>query len=102
MDIAAIPICMAGVLLIAKPSFLFGQHTDRHISHIGIIIGVAQVGNLPAAYFLLMSTCYQLSIYVHGPASKSVVLTPLWHAKLSMLARTTDPKARGICPRLAP
>ena len=43
MDIAAIPICMAGVLLIAKPSFLFGQHTDRHISHVGIIIGVAQV-----------------------------------------------------------
>ncbi|KAK9840446.1 hypothetical protein WJX74_009986 [Apatococcus lobatus] len=43
MDVAAIPICMAGVLLIAKPSFLFGQHTDRHISYVGIIIGVAQL-----------------------------------------------------------
>ncbi len=43
MDIAAIPICVAGVLLIAKPSFLFGQHTDRHLSHVGIIVGVGQV-----------------------------------------------------------
>ncbi|KAK9864028.1 hypothetical protein WJX84_012187 [Apatococcus fuscideae] len=42
MDIAAIPICVSGVLLIAKPSFLFGQHTDRHISYVGIIVGVGQ------------------------------------------------------------
>ena len=42
MDLAAIPVCMVGVLFIARPSFIFGGHSQDD-SRVGIAVGVAQV-----------------------------------------------------------
>lgn len=39
---ASIPVCMIGVLLIARPSFIFGRGSKTD-SRVGVALGIAQV-----------------------------------------------------------
>jgi hypothetical protein len=39
----AIPFCMAGVILVSKPSFIFGHGAAGAISGVGVAVGILQV-----------------------------------------------------------